>query len=110
MLADIHSSALSSELSSMLEAVVQGNLLDDTALVGVLANTKQTAEEVNERLAGASATNRKLTEACEVHTTARPLCLLQLSLCWGCHSSCLKDLEHGGTCNSVSLLSADWDR
>ena len=45
---------------------LQGNLLNDTALIGVLANTKQTAEEVNERLAGASATNRKLTEACEV--------------------------------------------
>lgn len=44
---------------------MQGNLLDDTELITVLANTKQTAEDVNERLAGASATNLKLTEACE---------------------------------------------
>ena len=44
---------------------LQGNLLDDTELISVLANTKKTAEDVNERLAGASATNCKLTEACE---------------------------------------------
>ena len=61
---------LSTEQSGTEEAVLQGNLLDDTALIGVLANTKQTAEEVNERLAGANATNRKLTEACEVCKTS----------------------------------------
>ncbi|KAK9841874.1 hypothetical protein WJX81_008571 [Elliptochloris bilobata] len=43
----------------------QGNLLDDTELVGVLASTKATAGEVNERLAGASEANRRISDACE---------------------------------------------
>ncbi|DBA69380.1 TPA: Dynein gamma chain, flagellar outer arm [Trebouxia sp. C0005] len=43
----------------------QGNLLDDTELIDVLAVTKQTAGEVNERLTGASETNKKINEACE---------------------------------------------
>ena len=42
-----------------------GNLLDDTELIDVLAITKRTAQEVNERLATASDTNKKITEACE---------------------------------------------
>ncbi|GBG77441.1 hypothetical protein CBR_g23890 [Chara braunii] len=42
-----------------------GNLLDDTELVEVLAVTKQTAQDVNERLATATETNKKITEACE---------------------------------------------
>ncbi|KAK9865923.1 hypothetical protein WJX84_001850 [Apatococcus fuscideae] len=42
-----------------------GNLLDDTELIDVLAVTKQTAQEVNERLVGASETNKKINEACE---------------------------------------------
>jgi len=42
-----------------------GNLLDDTELIDVLAITKQTAAEVNEKLANASETNTKITEACE---------------------------------------------
>ena len=42
-----------------------GNLLDDTELIDVLAVTKRTAQEVNERLATASDTNKKITEACE---------------------------------------------
>jgi dynein heavy chain len=42
-----------------------GNLLDDTELIDVLAVTKRTAQEVNERLATASETNKKITEACE---------------------------------------------
>lgn len=42
-----------------------GNLLDDTELVDVLAVTKRTAQEVNERLTTASETNKKITEACE---------------------------------------------
>lgn len=44
---------------------LQGNLLDDTELIDVLAVTKQTAGEVNERLTGASETNKKINEACE---------------------------------------------
>ena len=44
---------------------MQGNLLDDTELIDVLAVTKQTAGEVNERLTGASETNKKINEACE---------------------------------------------
>lgn len=44
---------------------LQGNLLDDTELIDVLAVTKQTAGEVNERLIGASETNKKINEACE---------------------------------------------
>lgn len=44
---------------------LQGNLLDDTELIDVLAITKQTAGEVNERLTGASETNKKINEACE---------------------------------------------
>jgi len=42
-----------------------GNLLDDTELIDVLAVTKQTAQDVNEKLANASETNAKITEACE---------------------------------------------
>lgn len=42
-----------------------GNLLDDTELIDVLAVTKQTAQDVNEKLATASDTNKKITEACE---------------------------------------------
>ena len=40
-------------------------MLDDTELIDVLAVTKQTAGEVNERLTGASETNKKINEACE---------------------------------------------
>jgi dynein heavy chain len=43
----------------------QGNLLDDTELIDILASTKQTAQEVSERLQTASETRRKITEACE---------------------------------------------
>jgi dynein heavy chain, axonemal len=46
-------------------AAVQGNLLDDTELIDVLATTKQTSQDVAEKLAGASETNAKITEACE---------------------------------------------
>ena len=42
-----------------------GNLLDDVELIDVLNNTKRTAQEVNEKLAVASETNAKITEACE---------------------------------------------
>jgi dynein heavy chain, axonemal len=43
----------------------QGNLLDDTELIDVLAVTKQTAQDVSDKLANASETNRKINEACE---------------------------------------------
>ena len=43
----------------------QGNLLDDTELIGVLASTKATTGEVNERLAGASEAKRRISDACE---------------------------------------------
>jgi dynein heavy chain len=42
-----------------------GNLLDDVELIDVLNSTKQTAQDVNEKLANASETNLKITEACE---------------------------------------------
>jgi len=42
-----------------------GNLLDDTELIDVLAMTKQTAQEVGEKLANATETNKKINEACE---------------------------------------------
>ena len=42
-----------------------GNLLDDVELIDVLNNTKQTAQDVNEKLATAADTNIKITEACE---------------------------------------------
>eukprot|EP00899_Mesostigma_viride_P009796 jgi/Mesvir1/18818/Mv04309-RA.2 len=42
-----------------------GNLLDDTELIDVLAVTKQTAQDVNEKLINANETNKKITEACE---------------------------------------------
>lgn len=45
--------------------LVQGNLLDDTELIDVLATTKHTAQEVAEKLNNASETNSKITEACE---------------------------------------------
>ena len=44
---------------------MQGNLLDDSELIGVLAVTKATAGEVNEKLAGASTTKSRISEACE---------------------------------------------
>lgn len=43
----------------------QGNLLDDTQLIDVLAVTKQTAQDVSDKLANASQTNNKINEACE---------------------------------------------
>lgn len=43
----------------------QGNLLDDTELIDVLAVTKQTAQDVAEKLSNASETNHKINEACE---------------------------------------------
>eukprot|EP00967_Tisochrysis_lutea_P076846 scaffold104115_cov22-Tisochrysis_lutea.AAC.1 len=53
----------------------QGNLLDDTELIDVLAVTKQTAQMViwlqmledvpAKKLANASETNKKINEACE---------------------------------------------
>lgn len=43
----------------------QGNLLDDTQLIDVLAVTKQTAQDVSDKLANASETNNKINEACE---------------------------------------------
>ena len=44
---------------------VQGNLLEDTELIEVLAVTKATAAEVAEKLAGASETEKKIRDACE---------------------------------------------
>ncbi|CAK0759668.1 Dynein gamma chain, flagellar outer arm [Coccomyxa viridis] len=44
---------------------MQGNLLDDTELIGVLAVTKSTAAQVNQKLQGASETRRRISEACE---------------------------------------------
>jgi dynein heavy chain, axonemal len=46
-------------------ARMQGNLLDDTELIDVLATTKQTSQDVAEKLANASETNAKINEACE---------------------------------------------
>ena len=43
----------------------QGNLLDDTELIDVLAVTKQTAQDVSDKLANASETNKKINDACE---------------------------------------------
>lgn len=47
-----------------------GNLLNDTALIDVLALTKQTAQEVSYKLKGASETTRRITEACEEYRPA----------------------------------------
>ena len=44
---------------------LQGNLLDDTDLIRVLATTKAAAGEVAERLAGANETDRQIRAACE---------------------------------------------
>ena len=44
---------------------MQGNLLDDTELIQVLATTKATAAEVTEKLAGANETDRQIRMACE---------------------------------------------
>lgn len=46
-------------------AWLQGNLLDDTELIQVLANTKATAAEVGDKLAGAHDTERQIRLACE---------------------------------------------
>ena len=56
-----------------------GNLLDDVELIDVLNTTKQTAQDVNEKLLNASETNLKITEACEVGAYTRPLLILPLS-------------------------------
>lgn len=40
-------------------------MLDDTQLIDVLGTTKQTAQEVSEKLANASETNKKINDACE---------------------------------------------
>lgn len=42
-----------------------GNLLDDTALIDILAVTKATAQEVLSRLESTSKTRQRITEACE---------------------------------------------
>lgn len=42
-----------------------GNLLDDTALIDILAVTKATSQEVSARLVHASETRKIITEACE---------------------------------------------
>lgn len=39
--------------------------MDDTELIGVLATTKATAAQVNQKLAGANETKRRIGEACE---------------------------------------------
>ena len=44
---------------------MQGNLLDDSELVEVLAATKATGEEITDKLTVASETRAKITEACE---------------------------------------------
>jgi dynein heavy chain len=54
-------------------------LLDDVELIDVLNTTKQTAQDVNEKLLNASETNLKITEACEVGAYTRPLLILPLS-------------------------------
>ena len=48
-----------------LNCALQGNLLDDTELIGVLAVTKATAAQVNQKLAGASEARRRISDACE---------------------------------------------
>lgn len=48
-----------------LVSCLQGNLLDDIELIGVLSATKTTGEEITEKLAIASDTRIKITEACE---------------------------------------------
>jgi dynein heavy chain len=52
----------------------QGNLLDDTQLIDVLAVTKQTAQDVSDRLANASETNKKINDACEEYRAVRGSC------------------------------------
>ena len=49
----------------MWHTLMQGNLLDDTELIKVLAITKATAAEVTEKLAGANETDRQIRMACE---------------------------------------------
>jgi dynein heavy chain len=50
---------------SFFRGTFQGNLLDDSELIGVLAVTKATAAQVNQKLAGASEANRRISKACE---------------------------------------------
>lgn len=52
-------------LSHGFGGIIQGNLLDDGELIGVLAATKATEEEITEKLAITSETRIKITEACE---------------------------------------------
>ena len=54
-----------SERSAFCVLYLQGNLLDDTDLINVLAVTKRTAAEVSEKLTGASETDRQIRNACE---------------------------------------------
>jgi dynein heavy chain, axonemal len=43
----------------------EGNLLDDTSLIDVLAATKKTSKEVNEKLKSANETEHRIIAACE---------------------------------------------
>jgi len=44
---------------------MQGNLLDDTELTGVLAVTKSTVAQVNQKLQGASEATQHISKVCE---------------------------------------------
>ena len=75
----------------------QGNLLDDTELIDILAVTKQTAQDVNERLVTASDTRRSIVAACEEYRpVARRATLLYFLIAEFAVVNCMYQVGAGG--------------
>ena len=83
-----------------------GNLLDDSELVGILAVTKQTAQDVMERLAVASETRLKITAACEEYRpAARRAALLYFLVSQFSAVNCMYQV-HGMLCYALLRCAA----
>lgn len=78
-----------------------GNLLDDTELVEVLSMTKATATEVSARMATASETRRRITQACEEYRpAAHRAMLLYFLIAEFSTVSCMYQVSTASSCPS----------